>query len=327
VTRQGAPRAREMHNVKEFWNKEAEDWGDSPRVTVRDHHQRLLETEIVGRLLEGRSEVLDIGCGSGFGTLFFGEVAESVIGEDYAEEMVKRAQRFLDDPEYFAGIMKEYAPDGAPSLHGNVRFDVGDILSLSHPDGSMDAVVAERVLINLPTEELQWKAVAEVARVLKPGGLLVLTEATRQGHKEMDRFRGMFGLPPIEKYWHNLYVDEEVFMEQLDANRLRLTEVRRFEAYNFLTKVIHPLAVAPLEPEFMSGFNSAARVVCRDHFDYYTVAESGVHRFFSEIFRAELERQDPDKLDRYDRVVQEDLRKLPDFTGCSHHVLFVAERF
>lgn len=326
MSRQGKPRERTLENVKDFWNKEAQEWGDDPRVTIRDHYFRLREVEVITEVLKGRRKVLDIGCGSGFSTLFYSQVVEEIIGADYAELMVERAQRFLNDPVYLEQIMERYALDGKPALRGNIRFENGDILNIGYPNASFDAVVAERVLINLPSRDLQDGAVGEVARVLKAGGICALVEVTQQGHQYVDRLRQMFGLSILEKYWHNLYIDESHFEALLDATDFLVREVKRFETYQFLTKVIHPLIVAPEEPRFLAGYNNAARIVSRDYPTYQSVIEIGLERFFQEVFRPLLLLYDPAKLVGYDRVIQEVLHANPDFTGCSHQVLYVLER-
>src|SRR5213593_1015638 len=128
MSRQGIARQRTLENVKDFWNKEADQWGDDPRVTIRDHCFRLLELEEISALIKGSRKTLDIGCGSGFSTLFYSQVVEDIVGADYSERMIKRAQRFLDDPVYFEQVMERYAPNGRPFLRGNTRFETGNVL-------------------------------------------------------------------------------------------------------------------------------------------------------------------------------------------------------
>jgi ubiquinone/menaquinone biosynthesis C-methylase UbiE len=326
MSRQGEARQPTIDNIKDFWNNEAAEWGESPRVTIRDHYLRLLEISRVAELVKGRENVLDIGCGTVMSTLFYAGGVGKIIGADFAENMIRWAQRFLEDREYFDKTMGEYAPDGAPLLTDNVSFQQGDITGLSYGDAEFDAVIGERVLINLPDYELQDKAVAEVARVLKPGGRFVMVEVTVEGHAGVDRVRDAMGLPQIEKYWHNKYVDEARCKGVAEANGLELQEVHRFETYQFLSKVLHPLAVAPAEPEFMTGLNDAARQIAARFPDYASVSAVGLEKFLKEEFRPELERLDPDKLEGYDRVVAKALEVNPDFTGCSHQVLFVLER-
>jgi SAM-dependent methyltransferase len=52
---------------------------------------------------------------------------------------------------------------------GQARVQVGDALALPYPDGHFDAVLASEILEHVPEDE---KAIAELARVLAPGGML-----------------------------------------------------------------------------------------------------------------------------------------------------------
>jgi len=326
MSRQGQAQDRTAENVRDFWNREAEEWGHNPQVTIRDHYFRLLELNLICQLIKGRSKVLDIGCGTGFSTLFYGQEVREIVGADFAQSMVRWARRFLDDAEYFRRTMAEYAAENRIGLRGNIRFEEGNILDLKYPAATFDAVVAERVLINLPTVALHDQAVTEVARILAPGGRWLLVEVTQQGHETVDRLRGMFGLSIIEKYWHNLYVEEPHLAEAVKATGLTIQSVRRFETFHFLTKVMHPLIVAPAEPKFLAGFNNAARWVAEEFPTYRDVAALGLERFLREKFRPHLERFDPEKLPRFDLVSNEIVRVSPDFSGCSHQVLFVLDK-
>ena len=59
------------------------------------------------------------------------------------------------------------------SADSRVRYTEGDALALPLPDGSVDVVWCERVLQHLPEPD---KAVAEMARVLRPGGRVALLD-------------------------------------------------------------------------------------------------------------------------------------------------------
>jgi ubiquinone/menaquinone biosynthesis C-methylase UbiE len=104
---------------------------------------------------------LDVGCGPGYFARMLARAVGpegSVIGVDAAPEMV------------------EYAARKAGKLP-NCRFEAGTAEALSFPDASFDVVVSSLMLHHLP-EEARQKAVAEMARVLRPGGRLVLAEFT-----------------------------------------------------------------------------------------------------------------------------------------------------
>src|SRR3972149_9865029 len=155
MSRQGQAKQRTIENVREFWNAEADEWGDNPQVTIRDHFFRLIEIESVRNVIRGSKRVLNIGCGSGFATLFYAEVVEAILGADFAERMIERARAFLCDKDYFEHVMNRFAPDGPPTLKGNVRFEVGAGLAPEYPPASFDAVVGERLLLNLPERRRQ----------------------------------------------------------------------------------------------------------------------------------------------------------------------------
>ncbi len=102
-------------------------------------------------LCEGK-DVLDAGCGVGYGSAFLARGARRVVGVDR-------------DPEAIAYARRRY---GAP----NVEFAVGDLMALDLPDASFDAVTAFEVIEHLPDQDA---FLAEVGRVLRPGGALVVS--------------------------------------------------------------------------------------------------------------------------------------------------------
>jgi len=101
--------------------------------------------------VEGKS-VLDIGCAAGHLSAKLAAAGAEVLGVDASEAMISLAR-------------KEF---------GSVaRFEVADVAKpLSIPDSSIDVVTASLVLHYLP----DWTAtLAELRRVLRPGGLLVFS--------------------------------------------------------------------------------------------------------------------------------------------------------
>lgn len=310
-----------MENVRTFWNAEAAEWGDNPQVTIRDHYFRLLEIERVRSWVTGRRSALDIGCGSGFGTLFFAQEVGSVVGADLAPEMITVSRKLLTDEAHRHSVLSEFAPAESLGPLTNVRFEVGDITNLTFQDQEFDTVISERVLINLPTTSLQIKALDEVSRVLEPGGIFAVAEVSQEGHDQIDAIRKSFGLPPIEKYWHNLYVHERDFEEQAAAAGLNLSEKIMFETYQFLSKVVHPLLIQPGEPSFMSEFNQAAREVARAFPDSVSLGTAGRLEKLMNMFRTELETRQFEA-DTFEAVAERVVKEDPDISGCSHQVLY-----
>ncbi|HVF02595.1 MAG TPA: class I SAM-dependent methyltransferase [Rubrobacteraceae bacterium] len=72
--------------------------------------------------------------------------------------------------------MLEIARRRAQELGVQAELRVGDAHDLPFPDASFDTVVATLALCTIPDDE---RAVAEAARVLRPGGLLLLLEHVR----------------------------------------------------------------------------------------------------------------------------------------------------
>jgi len=111
--------------------------------------------------LRGEEQVLDIGCGTGTLTR---ELANALsnksrslcIGLDAAEEMVKIAR-----------IKSSKIP--------NIQFDAAIAEELPYPSGKFDAVVSTFFFHHVHLE-LKKNVLAEAARVLKPGGRLVVVD-------------------------------------------------------------------------------------------------------------------------------------------------------
>jgi ubiquinone/menaquinone biosynthesis C-methylase UbiE len=75
----------------------------------------------------------------------------------------------------------------ARRVRPDIRFDVGSIEALPHDDASFDAALAIDVISAVGVEN-DVKAVAELCRILRPGGLLIAQVAAyewlRSGHDE-----------------------------------------------------------------------------------------------------------------------------------------------
>ena len=129
--------------VRRFFSERAGGWAERTGAGSAAHLAPLAAAALhVGAAPE---RVLDVGCGSGEGTLFLArEFPQArVRGVDISEEMVGLARdRVGLDPE------------------GRIAFKVGDAAGLPYPEDSFDLVAQ----LNLPP------FFAELARVLRPGG-------------------------------------------------------------------------------------------------------------------------------------------------------------
>lgn len=214
--------------IRSFWTEQAVAHGVTPQASWTD--VRVIEMEIrtiLGHLTDGQ-RVLDVGCANGFSTLQFARSRKiDITGVDYIPEMVSSAQVALQSV--------------ASDLAGRASFAVGDATSLQFADNQFDAVVVIRVIINLGDWERQLVGLRECVRVLRPGGTLLLSEATVQGWTRLNDLRREWGLSPIPMPSFNNYLDQERVVDALRSD-CELVEINNFaSSYYVGTRVLKPL--------------------------------------------------------------------------------------
>ncbi|MBA2792474.1 MAG: class I SAM-dependent methyltransferase [Thermoleophilaceae bacterium] len=214
-------------DVHAYWTKEAIRHGLSPSASWSDHPVIELEIQAIGpRVAHART--LDVGCANGYSSIAFatGHGAQ-VLGIDYVEEMVTSALQ-----------RREALPD---ELQARVEFRLGDARSLDLEDATFERVVSTRVMINLSGWEEQRLALGECLRVLRPGGLLLLSEATVGGWSRLNALRTEWGLDAIPMPAFNLYLDESKVIDLLlpDAELVALEDFA--SSYYVATRFLKPI--------------------------------------------------------------------------------------
>jgi ubiquinone/menaquinone biosynthesis C-methylase UbiE len=89
----------------------------------------------------------------------------------------------------------------AADLDRGIDLAQGDARALAYADASFDSVVCTFSLCAIPDER---RAVAEMARVLRPGGLLLLADHVEAGPWPLrlaQRFVELFSVPASGEYW------------------------------------------------------------------------------------------------------------------------------
>jgi ubiquinone/menaquinone biosynthesis C-methylase UbiE len=218
-----------------FWTSEAERHGLSPSASWSDRRVMELEVRAIGPHVAG-ARTLDVGCANGWSsTRFAADYGADVTGVDYVEEMVANAiERQRSLPE---------------EVRRRTAFQVGDVRELAFDDDSFERVVSTRVIINLGGWDEQQRGLRECLRVLRPGGLLLLSEATVGGWRRLNALRAEWGLEEIPVPPFNTYLDEEEVVELLaaDADLLRLEDFA--SSYYVATRVLKPLLASVAPPD------------------------------------------------------------------------------
>lgn len=141
------------------------------------HPGGLALTRRLGQALDLRpgDRVLDIASGPGTTAFLLAqEFGVHVVGVDLGEQAVDKAN----------------AKAAELGLADQVRFEVGDAERLPVDAGAFDAVVCECAFCTFPDKPT---AAAEMARVLKPGGRVGITDVALDPHRLDDELRSLAG--------------------------------------------------------------------------------------------------------------------------------------
>ncbi len=185
--------------------------------------EHLVRYRVVQELVRDKV-VLDIASGSGYGSAILAETAHTVFGFDADETAVEYAKsRF-----------------GAP----NITFAVGDATKIPLADDSVDVVITFETIEHIADYE---KFMDEIARVLKPDGLAVVStpndlEFAEGNHFHLHEFERDELLTLVHRYFDNV-------VEYYQAT-WKYVSIDTMDALQSAGPVVRPiLNTAPLKEE------------------------------------------------------------------------------
>jgi SAM-dependent methyltransferase len=210
--------------------------GDFPEIARRDLWKvgaRIVD--LVG--VRAAERVLDVACGTGNAAIRAAEAGGEVVGVDLTPELFEAGREQAAE----AGVELEWVE--------------GDAEDLPFPDGSFDVVLSTFGVMFAPRHEV---AAGELARVLRPGGRMGLTNWTADGVVgQMFRTMGSYlpAPPPVasgppvlwgsEQHVRHLFAGTGVelsFAREATESAVRLDSFD--EEIEFRTKAFGPLMMA-----------------------------------------------------------------------------------
>lgn len=149
-----------MTDSRAFWDKTAERYAKSPVSDEATYQRKLAETD---SFLRDDMEILEFGCGTGSTAVHHAPHVKHIRAVDISQNMLDIGQRKADE----AGLQ-------------NITFSRGTLIEIQAAPESLDAVLGLNVLHLVPDRRA---TIAEVARILKPGGIFVSSTVCLAGSK------------------------------------------------------------------------------------------------------------------------------------------------
>ncbi len=172
---------------------------------------------------ESNPRLLDAGCGYAYHSIRLAMAGFQVTGVDFSELALNVAKQRIAKQGFEARVALQ---------HGN-------LLKLDFPDEAFDVVFTWGVLMHIPDLEL---ALTELARVLKPGGKLVLAENNahsidvRVVEPVVRAAKRLLGRPLNERIWSERGVEEWASLSQ-GGLLVRKSDLR------FLNRVLQAMGI------------------------------------------------------------------------------------
>jgi ubiquinone/menaquinone biosynthesis C-methylase UbiE len=141
-----------QQSITAFWSARGPEYDGAGHDLPSEEAHRVWRQSLGELLPPAPSDVLDVGCGTGFLAFLIAELGHRVTGYDLAEGMLAQAHA------------------KAVGLASPPRFEIGDATAPPVPDGSVDVIASRHVLWTLVDPS---RAFANWRRALRPGGRVV----------------------------------------------------------------------------------------------------------------------------------------------------------
>jgi glycosyltransferase involved in cell wall biosynthesis/ubiquinone/menaquinone biosynthesis C-methylase UbiE len=167
----------------------------SGEIAMEHQHRYHLVTD----LAKGR-DVLDVASGEGYGSALLAGVARSVIGVDLDANAV------------------EFATEKYASRIPNIRFAAGSCSALPLADSSVDLVVSFETIEHHDEHEAM---LAEIKRVLRPNGVLVISSPDRHEYSDVPGYRNPYHVKELYRDEFEVLLGKHFRSHRLYGQRVR----------------------------------------------------------------------------------------------------------
>jgi ubiquinone/menaquinone biosynthesis C-methylase UbiE len=137
---------------------------------IGEHEKKPKDQEVLLRFsqkLRNKNPVWDFGCGPGQTTKYLKDLGVEISGLDISGKSLEQAKK----------------------IHPEIRFRKGNMLDLEFKNDSIAGIVSFYAIVHFKEDQVR-RAFREVLRVLKPGGLFLLTYHIGDETIHMDEFLG-----------------------------------------------------------------------------------------------------------------------------------------
>jgi len=208
--------------TRNFWMRRFLKYGGTETYGMPDIFLARREDHELRRIITRRPSrrVLDAGCGNGVSTIRINRRRSyATVGVDTHQQAIAAANRLAETCD-------------------SVSFSQGCLTALPFPQHAFDIVYAKRSLSNLPSTEDQLSALSECARVLRPGGMLILQDLFREGFEHLNRLRLRWRLPLLDVPYHIIPLEHDMILS-FCSNRFATVQcVDYTSTYYFLTRIV-----------------------------------------------------------------------------------------
>lgn len=181
-----------MMKNHQHWMSESTKYQDGYSSSWQDLNMINLEIHALCNWIHPGDEILDIGCNNGFTSFeILNRKKVKIQGIDFCKQAIEYANKRKELEQI-----------------QNISFSHGNALNLKIESASYAKAMGVRVLINLPSFELQKQAILEIHRILKPQGLYLMSEAFLGSLDNINTIRKIANLPPLKEPEFNLYLKE-----------------------------------------------------------------------------------------------------------------------